>query len=249
MNILDKIKVDKLTKSEREVITFLYLNPDVAEKSIYDIAECSHTSLATVSRAIKKIGFTSLNELRYEFNRQTRNDEKVISDIQTIIHKSEVEVINTINQLDMNQVAKISEVLLNCDCVCVVSRGLSQNIADEFTLKLNLLGKQAYNFVDPNIIMNFGTKINSKTILVAFSLNGETEEILILLQKVKLLNVKVIVFTCNPQSKMLEYSDHNLVGYRHKHVSLIEFEVASRLGLSVLSRVVLDYLILRITSK
>ena len=91
-------------------------------------------------------------------------------------------------------------------------------------------------------------KIKSKSIkkdelIIIFSLNGNTIELVESAQKTNLVGAKVITCCCSESAKLIKYSDLYIVGYKHEHISISEYEVSSRLPLYIISRIIIDYMV------
>ena len=91
------IKIDQnfhkhLTETEHTVITFLNAHvEDIMRMSITDVAEATYSSPATVSRTIKKCGFSGFAELRYRVARETESAGHDSLAVNEIFNKSLLE--------------------------------------------------------------------------------------------------------------------------------------------------------------
>ncbi len=73
---LDPKTVDKLTKTELEIVNFINTYEDtLPEMSIVDIAFETYSSPSTVSSAIRKCGLNGFNELRYRSVNKAKSEE------------------------------------------------------------------------------------------------------------------------------------------------------------------------------
>ena len=115
-------------------------------------------------------------------------------------------------------------------------------MAEEFALKLQLLDYNAIAIRDPNIMKNKTKRLKSSEIVFNFSLNGMTEELIVSSENADLCGAKVITCCCNNQSPLRELSVGSLVGFTHSHKAIKEFEVASRVPLQIMARIIIDYI-------
>lgn len=237
---------NKLTTSERMVVDFLNENAKkLATMSIVDIADATFTSTATVSRTIKKCGLNGFTEFRYRLlshNKDSKNYE-AYKGINTLLEKSLMEVSRTVDSISIKDVVSVVNTIKETTRVYIIARGLTELVAKEFDYKLNLLGYNSFLVTDPNIMVKISEKLKSTDTLIVFSLRGETPSILDACKNAKGVGCKVISCCCEKQSTLRDLSDIIILGEKHKDISIKDYEVTSRIPLSVISRVIIDYLI------
>ena len=156
--------IKKLTKTEYEIVKFINNNQKILQDlSIVDIAFETFSSPATVSRAIRKCGINGFNELRYKLT--SKNENNNVHNIGEIINKSLIEARSSIENISLTNVLKIIENIKKSSRIYVLSRGLTEYVADEFTLKLQLLNCNVVSLKDPNIMK---IKTNTDLSLIAY---------------------------------------------------------------------------------
>lgn len=235
---------EKLTPTEKSVVDYINSNTNkLSNMSIVDVAEESFTSPATVSRTIKKCGFEGFSELRYKISAKEEHnyDSKKVNEI---LGKSLIEVTKTIENISITNVLNIVKIIKESKRIYILARGLTELVAQEFNLKLQLLGYNTFLIVDPNIMMKICKTIDREDVVIAFSLRSETKEILESVKSAKKSGAMVVTCCCVRKGILEEYSDVTLIGYKQSRTSIKEFEVTSRLPLSIISRAIIDYLII-----
>lgn len=238
---LNQESILRLSKTEVEIIRFINENEErLHDLSIVDIAFETFSSPSTVSRAIRKCGMSGFNELRYKTLLHTRNKEVV--NIGEIFNKSLIEAQNVIEQVSITSILESIEILKNASRVFVLGRGLSEYVADEFAFKLQLLNINAVSIKDPNIMKQRAKTIHSSECLFIFSLNGKTVELIDSAKLANLNGCKIINCCCSDHSELNQYASINLIGYKHAHQAITEYEVSSRVPLSIISRLIIDYM-------
>ena len=236
--------LNSLTGSERVVVDFINENSEkLINMSIVDMANDTYTSPATVSRAIKKCGLDGFAELRYKISKSNKSNSD-FKEINDILGKSLVEAVKTIENLSAEKIMKSTKIISNSNRIYILARGLSELVAEEFDLKLKLLGYNTFLITDPNIMMNITKKLHKSETIVVFSLKGKTVEIVESVRNAKECGCKVISCTCNESILINELSDVYLVGIKHARISIKDHEVTSRLPLYIISRGIIDYLII-----
>ena len=234
--------IKKLTKTEYEIVKFINNNQKILQDlSIVDIAFETFSSPATVSRAIRKCGINGFNELRYKLT--SKNENNNVHNIGEIINKSLIEARSSIENISLTNVLKIIENIKKSSRIYVLSRGLTEYVAKEFSLKLQLLDFNVVFINDPNIMKIKSKSIKKDELIIIFSLNGNTIELVESAQNANLVGAKVITCCCSESAKLIKYSDLYIVGYKHEHISISEYEVSSRLPLYIISRIIIDYMV------
>ena len=238
---LTKAVLEKLSKTEQEVIRFINENErQLSELSIVEIAHETYSSPATVSRAIRKCNVNGFNELRYRLTLQDKSNE--IQNIGEIMNKSLIEAQRVIEQISLTTVINLINDLKEASRIYVLARGLTEYVAQEFTFKLQLLNFEAFFITDPNIMQIKTKSMKKSELLLIFSLNGHTLELLHSAENANLCGAKVASCCCNKNSPLIELSDHYIIGYKHHHQAISTYEVASRIPLYMISRMIFDYI-------
>ncbi len=236
---LNKSIVSNLTKTELEIVKYINENEErMSELSIVDIAFDTFSSPSTVSRAVRKCGVNGFNELRYRSSMQA--DEEDVFNMADVMNKSLIEAQRVIEQISVTSVLEIIKVINQTSRIYVIARGLTEYVGEEFSLKLQLLGYNSVFIRDPNIMRSKSRQLNADELLLIFSLNGRTKELIQSAENANACGAKVITCCCSENSPLLELSDYSIVGYRDVNDSIKEYEVASRLSLQIVARIVID---------
>ncbi len=241
---LDGEAAAKLSKTERNVVNFINTHEkELAKMSIVDIAFETFTSPSTVSRAIRKCGINGFNELRYRLMQPS--EDKAIASLNEIMNKSLIEAEVVLERISLENILDIVRRIQRAkrSRIYVLSRGLTTYVAKEFSLKLELLDYNVMETDDPNIMCSVTQNLRANALVIIFSLNGRTEELIEAARNANMAGAEIITCCCSDQSPLLEYSTKYLIGYKHSHVAIKEYEVTSRLPLAMMSRIIIDYLV------
>ena len=232
----------KLTATEKVVVDYINKNEKfLANKSIVEIAEESFTSKATVSRTIKKCGLNGFSELRYKLLSKVDYEDNHRR-VGEILGKSLIEVSKTIDNIAINDILDVVDNIRKSRRIYILSRGLTMLVADEFNLKLQILGFNTFNISDPDIMMKICKRLTTEDVVISFSLNGKTAEIVKSCMSAKECDSKVIVVSCVEKSILNDIADVKLIGFKKQGDLNKEYDITSRLPLFVISRVMFDYL-------
>ncbi|MCI8815592.1 MAG: MurR/RpiR family transcriptional regulator [Angelakisella sp.] len=233
--------LESLTKTERDVVHFINSNEHrLSQLSIVDIAYETFSSPATVSRAIRKCRINGFNELRYKLASGDLN--KQVAGVNEILNKSLVETLRTVEQISMADVLRCIQLIREAGRVYVFARGLTHYIANEFCFKLQLMKVNAMMTDDPKIMVRIAQTITPEDLVVIFSLNGRTPELVEAAAAAHGNSCPIIACTCNAESEIGRRAAVHIVGYKHSHVSFQSYEVTTRLPLLIISRVIIDQL-------
>jgi DNA-binding MurR/RpiR family transcriptional regulator len=241
---IDHAIYERLTATEKQVINYINTNVDkIATMSIVDVAEETFSSPATVSRTIKKCGIGGFAELRYILSKKN-NETSDSGQVNEILEKSLREATNTVEQLAINNVLNAIELIQKAGRIYILARGLTELVAQEFSFKLQLLGYNAFQISDPNVMKKITCDVKKDELLVIFSLYGKTAELINSAENAVSMGAKVISCCCADETPLKTLSTVYLKGYKYNHVSIKKFEVTSRMPLNVISRILIDYLAL-----
>lgn len=243
---IDYSSYEHLTDTEKQVINFINMNTaKISSMSIMDIAEQTYSSPATVSRTIKKCGISGFAELRYLLTKQIDTPKDSI-EINEIFNKSLLEVTNTIDHLSVNTILEIVKEIKEAKRIYLLSRGLTELVAKEFELKLQILGYNIFSITDPMIMQKITHEIKRDEICFIFSLSGTTPELVNSAENAASLGAKIVCCTCGDENvPLVKLSQVAIFGYKHQHVSIKNIDATSRFPLYVLSRIIIDYLTLQ----
>lgn len=237
----------ELSAAEMHLWNIVENNPKkIAKMSIVKLSQYAHVSTATIVRTMQKMGYSGYTSYREAlklknnssstFNVLNEADDK----IRSVITKNEIEMNNTLHNLNYSTIEDSISMTKQAKIVYIFARGLSESIADEIMVKLQLTGKYCEFHSDPNIIKTIANKIKPDSLVIFITLNGETEE---LVSAAKILNkrdIPILTFTTNPSGKILQFSTLVFMGYKSKTNYFPEYEVRSRLPLQIMTRIFSD---------
>ena len=238
---LNREITDRLTKTELAIVRFINAHEkEFSELSIIDIAAETFSSPATVSRAIKKCNISGFCELR--FKSMQSGGTVPFHQAGEVLLQSLNEVQAVIEGISVAKLIKVSEMIRKARKIYVLGRGLSEYVSDEFSMKLQLLGMDSMFIRDPNIMRLKCQKMDRQDLLISFSLNGKTREIIESAVSSRNNGAGIVTICCNPESELIPLSDVALIGYSDPVSAIAQYEVRSRLPLHVLSRMITEYL-------
>ncbi|MBY5021070.1 MurR/RpiR family transcriptional regulator [Streptococcus suis] len=237
----------KLTETEEFVWQYITHNfSEVSKLTISELSEMASVSNATITRTLQKKGYSGFSEFKHDvqFNKQTNlsvlEDDQLTKDTKRSILKSYQEVTRTLNMLDVATIGKAVECLTQAKRIIIFARGFSELLANEIMIKLQLLDKRCELYTDPNIIRLISQRLSNEDTVLFISLNGETLELIEAAQSCRTRSVPTILISANQTGTLSYYTEHKLFGFKSELSYFPDFEVHSRLPLSVIAWLLLD---------
>lgn len=245
MNLLQYIKQNysKLTDREKLIADYLLVeNSEIIDMSAKEIAEETNTSAPTVVRFAKKLGFSSLNEMKikisisskeknssreFEYLDKDLSTKSIVNGVKTSIHSI---IDETVDLIDEEQLDKAISLLTNAKTIYIYSVGVSGLVGLDFYYKLSRINKRCVAHTDTHLQLTSSVLMEKEDVAVVISYSGETKETLLCAKNAKEKNVTVIAITKASIDNKLDYfSDISLhVPYVEK--SLREGAMSSRIS-------------------
>lgn len=231
-----------LTDTEIAVVEWLNGHEDaLADMSIGEIAAETYSSPATVSRAIRKCGFSGIAEARYRaVNKIDYAADK--RNMSRVIHNLLRECEETIDSFDVDVIQRVIYHIKFARKIWILARGTTVGIASYFEFQLQLLGYNAYTLSDSQIMRVSEKLFKKDDLVIIFTVTNSTPELEIAARNAKMREAMVITCCCISGTSLERHSD--LYVYCKKtNISVIDGLVISNLPLHLISRVIIDYLI------
>ena len=234
--------MSRLSNTELQIVRFINDNENrLSELSIVDIGFDTFSSPSTVSRAIRKCGINGFNELRYRSTQKAKKKE--VHDMGTVINKSLIEAQRVIEQISIHDILEIVKMINSASRIYILGRGLTEYVTEEFALKLQLLDYNAMPIRDPNIMRTKMEHMKSSEMLISFSLNGYTKEIIEATRAAHAAGAGIVTCCCNEDSPLIPISTYSILGYKDRSSAIQGYEVDSRLPLQIISRIIIEYIV------
>ena len=257
MNLLQYIRQNYESFTEREKRIADYLlndNNDIIEMSAKEIGDATNTSAPTVVRFSKKLGFSSLNEMKiklsislsnsknkeeFEYLDRDLSTKSIISGVKQSIHTIIDETVNLISECELDNAI---DLLSKAKNIYVFSVGVSNLVGLDLYYKMSRINKRCIAHSDTHLQITSSALMEEGDVAVAISYSGDTKEVILCAENAKKNNIPLIVITkASINNSLEEYSDVTLhVPFVEK--SLREGAMTSRISQSS----IIDMLFLRI---
>lgn len=203
-----------LTNAEKKIADYILDNYEtVMYLSLTDLAELSGVGDTSVFRFCKQIGLKGYPELKLLLAQDTvahkdNSKEDTSSHFSDQIRQNIIQKINECYEvLDIPELEKAVQLLKNAKRIFffgIGSSGITALTAKERFLRIGILSDVAIEGHHQNMIASI---LNQNDVLVAFSLSGNTKDVLDAVQIAKNNGVPTIVLTSYLRSPLTELAD------------------------------------------
>lgn len=215
MSFFENFNKAELTDVERNIYQYIVENAElVPYQRVRELASNAHVSTSSVLRFLKKMGFDSFSEFKFDFKQKLAKLET--EDSFSSLHFDILNPRNFSQDLEY-QIEKISEQIFSADNVIFFGMGASGTMAEYVARKLANVGINALSITDPTYpITSHLMEEQSKKMLIVLSTSGNTKEIIetmMLLQKIP--NLYKVAITGNLNGKLVGLCDY-VIDYHSK---------------------------------
>ncbi|MCI8327497.1 MAG: MurR/RpiR family transcriptional regulator [Lachnospiraceae bacterium] len=240
---VSQVLYDNLTPSETDVWNWIAAHDqEIAKMSITKIAEKSFSSPSTVSRTIRKCGFSGIGELKYRA--QSPHDPKKEGKIMNEIFLHHIqECQRTVEALDAETLLRIVHHIKFAEHTYILASGLAANIGRELETRLMLL-KYPINLIDNRLIManRIQELFDKNHVVIILSAKNTTPELTIAARHARDKGAIVISCCCIDAMELKQCSDIFLCGSHNKISHTQETNVMSYLPLQIIAQTIADYM-------
>ena len=214
--------------SEVAIADSILSNPDLASRmNISQIADRSGTSVASVVRFCKTLGFKGYPEFRMaligQLSRQTAQgadlpldggitvDDSPAEVIRKIAYADALAIKTTAERLDVETFVKTVDAWEKASTIGIIGFASSGYVAMDLQLKLNRLGKHAVAWRDAHSALTSLALLKEGDVLVAVSHSGTTLDVVDVMSEFKKCGVSLVLITNalrSPASALTEFVLH-----------------------------------------
>lgn len=204
----------KLNETEENILTYCLNHHDVIQHTtIRDISKKFYTAPNTITRMCKKLGFQGYSDFR-EALYIIMTEEDNFSNFTSL----DEQIVRTKQLLNPDVLQEIVVNIHEANHILVLGFGLSRLPANEIHSYLQVLGMNTQNFVDPHLMRHAAKKLTSDDLVIAFSISGETDNILAPVNIALVSGAKVLSITGFSSNQLSRISNYQLYGMTSKMV-------------------------------
>lgn len=224
-NMLIKSYYDNLTGTSKDIADYLLENPQTSSAlTITDLARKTNSSISSISRFAKKLGFNSFQELKINLLTSTTdkkeannlfqeiNSNDTLKEMAKKVFTSNVSALNaTIDTLTQEQLQTAVEIIANKNSIAFFGLGASAIVALDGYHKFLKSDKTPLFANDFHMQLMMATTLKSDTCAVIISHSGENKDALKLAQKLHEKKIKTIGITSYGNSSLTKIVDLTLL--------------------------------------
>lgn len=223
MKILHQLDRPKFKASKSDKILIKYIKEN-AEKfcttPIALLAAKCKVSEATITRFVRKMGFSSLqlfkltlteemvkNEKRTIISRDITSNESILITANKLLANNIATLEQTVSDLDEETLLKTVNMLKESERIFFIGLGNSGFVADDSAYKFMRIGFNTRGIDNSHLIMLHMALLHESDVVVVISHSGESFEIVKAVELAKKNGTKLIVITSNRDTILKEYAD------------------------------------------
>ncbi|AGR42204.1 MurR/RpiR family transcriptional regulator [Spiroplasma diminutum] len=226
-NVIVKLKkIRNSDETNKNIVEFIINNLEKMDTiDIREFAKNINYSTSGVTRFIRKLGYSSFAEFKYEIKNYKKSaifndqDQDVKYESLSLLIEKEMTYINEILEKNYsilsnnNKIYEVTDKINLANKIFIFALGGTFTVAYDFSLKLQRLGFNAIA-VNDSIIQQTLLSVNSRkdemSLFIIFSISGETKELVTLAEKIKEKQQFLISLTGIEKNRIKELSDLNL---------------------------------------
>ncbi len=211
--------------SEKAIAETIMSNPiSISEMNISQLAEASGTSVASVVRFCKTLGFKGFPDFRMELVREVSRmgsigaqpsdldggitiDDSPAQVIAKIAAADALAIQTTAEKLDPKVFAQVVALMDKAQTVATLGVASSGYVAMDAQLKLNRLGKSSVAWRDAHSALTSISLLKRGDLLIAISHSGTTLDIVDVISAFKERGIRVVLITNGMRSPAANLSD------------------------------------------
>lgn len=220
-----------LSKTERYCIDTCLREIDSKKFTIQSLATHLTVSTTTFFRMIKKLGYHSFNDFKYDFLLEKEKQEslKKISK-NTILDNLLQDSNKTIAYLAASDTQELVTQIKNSRKLLICSSGLTSHIGKILARKLSINNIEVFLETDTYLMLMKIAQMNHQDSLVLLSKEGETVKLLSVCKKAKMNGLSVILISEIGNSSLTALADYKL---NVAHTTHLGTDIDTRLQLHI----------------
>lgn len=210
--------------------------------SIEDVAAGAYVSSATVSRAVRKCGFSSFSEMKYRLSQQDADENRETYEMNRVLSKSYTECVETVKRIDIEAILKTVRMIREAEVVYLLANGLTALIAEEFAIQLQCQRIRVCLISDSEMMRKMDLLVSERDAVVILSVKNSTPELSIGARLAKSRGARISVCCCTRGTVLDELADVMIYGYAQTISPNRIFGGVSRIGLMIMTRTIIEYM-------
>lgn len=225
INMLIKSYYDNLNGTSKDIADYLLKHPQTSSAlTITDLARETNSSISSISRFAKKLGFNNFQELKINLLTSTNEKKEAnnlfqeinpsdnLKDMAKKIFTSNISALNaTIDTISQKQLENVLEIITQKTSIAFFGLGASAIVALDGYHKFLRSDKTPLFANDYHMQLMMATTLKANSCAVIISHSGENKDALRIAQKLKEKNIATIGITSYGNSSLTKIVDVTLL--------------------------------------
>ena len=233
-----------LTTAEMHVVHYVNENiAKIASLSINDIAEGAFVSNATVSRAIRKCGFSSFIAARFHLaQKYAATDNQVQAN--RVLAECYEECVRTVEMINVNDIQAAAQHIIRAPRVILLTRSISRGVAEYFCVQLISLKCNSMVICDSEIMERVDEFLKPDDMIIVLTLYNTTPDLTEAVKRARKAGCFVVTCCCRAGTDLQQISDITIFGYSASKPGIRKPGFSSRIPLTIITRCIAQYIAL-----
>lgn len=229
-----------LFDAEQRIVQYILSQPrQAASMTSASLAQAAGASEATVSRLIKRLGFSGYRAFQLSLNRDIAASNpsgiapseisigNVRGSLQTILNNKVSELEATAQKLDSDELHATLKLLREASIIQVAAVGNTIPVAMDAAFKFNQLGLRSITSEVSEKASAFSLTLDERDLLVLISNSGKSRRLMQIAQVARQARVPIVLLTSEAESPLAALSDHVLIAVnRERLLTTREFQLS-----------------------
>lgn len=203
-----------LSKTEKKVADyFIDEKENIIYQTLLEISKKIKVGEATIIRFVKKIGFSGFQELKLEIAKEYKPEYE--ENYENYINRIEANMVETITNtkalLVQDNLNMALDLIMKSKRLYFYGVGASGLTANEAQSRFVRMGKMCISITDNHFQRIYSSTCSEGDVIIAFSLSGNTKDIIESVKIAKKEKAKIIAITSYVLSSLSEISDCTLL--------------------------------------
>ncbi len=212
--IIERIINDKnisLNPNELDIIRQLNNKLDMIPSiSINQLSKELFTSVSTLHRTIKKLGFSGYTDFKYQVSDYLNHEQPVIYVAENYL-ENVINEITLTHKINKNEISNVAKSILNAKNKFCYGTGWKQKqLVDNFSNDLLYYGESFTTLRTIDDLVIAVNHMDSNSLLLIVSVHGNPSEYLHALKQAQLKNVTLVTITIDKMNNLSKYADFPL---------------------------------------
>lgn len=199
---------EQLTENDLHIINIIRQNIDqISNMKIHDLSKLTHTSISTIHRLVKKMGFEGYSNFKFYLKMDTNTSSTQFANADTIVE----DVQRTVEHLEMFDYQPLNELIETAPFIYIFGTGMAQqNVAREAQRHMLSISKRAIVINDETELRLAINQMSSNDLLFVISLSGETKNLIEPIQLIKARELLYVSITTLHDNYIAKHAVFNI---------------------------------------